>query len=169
MKRQYIALCAVVRLTPDALFVRCRPDQLHVDANDVTRGEYGAFHDGIDLELSRDLRNRSPAPPVLRDRRARGYAERGDPSELTHDGVVHSGDVVLLRRIGRQVLEREDGDGRDAPWLTAPYPPGQRRTRRLMLPRQPRVESLRFGRFQRATQAVGSAVAVGRRATQRTP
>ena len=88
-----------------------RVAQARVDADAIARAQDRPLDDRVHLEVFRDLRQRLPGILVAHDRRARDDAQRRDLGQPRDELVGHSVREILLRRVRREVFERQDSEG----------------------------------------------------------
>jgi len=106
LDREDVAQLPVVAFRPHLAFRRI--DQPGVDADVVARPEHRPLDDRVHVEVPRDLRKRLLRSLVAHGRGPRDHAERRDLGKARDELVRHPVGEVFLRRILRQVLERQD-------------------------------------------------------------
>ena len=89
------------------------PNELGRDPNAVAGAEYRAFHDGVYVQLARDLRHRPGRPFVTHDGRARDHAQGADVGQVGDERLRHTVREVLLLGIAGEVRERQDRERSD--------------------------------------------------------
>ena len=110
LERQGVPQFTLIALGPQVP-VRGTLDQLRGDADLVAGTQDGAFHDGVHVQLTSDLRQRLPRVFVRHHRRARDHAQRADLAEVRNQLVGHPVGEVVLRRIAREALQWQDSQG----------------------------------------------------------
>ena len=88
-------------------------DQLDADSCALPGETNAASEEGADAKLVADAPGRIGSVSIAGDRRAAHETQRGQPRKLCGDFLSHAGDEVLLRLIGRDVLERQDREDAD--------------------------------------------------------
>ena len=120
-KRSFVPFCPEVLLGTDL-------DYLRADTHAFGGTKHRASDERINAELPGDPRRPLTCLFEWHDRRAGDHAQRTDLRELRDEVVRHAVGEVLLFRIARQVLERQNRDranrpkigGRDVPRSNRP-------------------------------------------------
>ena len=123
-----VAERSFVPIRPEVLF-GTDLDHLRADTHPFGGTEHRAGDERVDAQLPGDLRRPLTCLLQWHDRRAGDHAQRADLRELGDEVVRHAISEVLLFRIARQVLERQNRDrangrpmigGRDVPGSNRP-------------------------------------------------
>ena len=121
LQGQDVSHLALVVPGPEVL-VGVSRDELRRHAHAVAGADHRAFHDGVDVELLRDLAQRLVRLLVLRDGGPRDHAQRAHLREIGRHRVRHPVDEVLLLGVAAEVLEGQDRDGPDRRGRPTPMP-----------------------------------------------
>ena len=110
LQQQNVTQFPVVSLCPEVL-VGGRIHQLGRDANVASGKLEGALHHCINVQLSRDLRQRFVRALVLHHRSVGNHFQVTELGKLGGQIFCHSLRDEVLRRIGCQIRKREDRQG----------------------------------------------------------
>ena len=112
LQHQHILHVPVVRLGPDMPIIR-RAYQLRGDTHALAGALDGTFNQGVDIQLTADVRDRLAAASESHRRCPRHDAKRADLREIGGDRLGHVVGELLLFGIAGECLERQDGERLD--------------------------------------------------------
>ena len=107
-----IAQDAVVAFRPQQLF-GVHLDDLRGDTNPLGRTRDAALHDGVDIQVLRDLSQRLAGTLQPHDRRPRNHAQGPDLAQLRDQLVCYPIGEIFLLLIARLILQRQYRNGTD--------------------------------------------------------
>ena len=112
LEGQYVAQLAVVLIGPDVL-VGCAPNQLGVHTNPVALPYHRTFDEGVHPKHFGDLWQRELRALQAHNRGTGNDAQITDPGQPPAQLFGHLVSQVFLGGVARQVVQGQDGQGRD--------------------------------------------------------